>query len=164
MPPENLQKLSEKYPKIFALKTPRGSGPQMPFTLFSFECGDGWYNIIDLLCANIQWHIDETNKTRQLLLESNSYNLPIPDEVQQVVASQVKEKFGGLRFYYNGGDRVVDALVGFADTMSYRTCETCGSPGKRRGGGWIYTACDAHTKQEDLEEEQEDADMDNNAD
>jgi hypothetical protein len=155
------KKLCEKYPKIFA---DRHKSMTQTAMCWGFDVGDGWYNIIDLLCANIQWHIDETNKTRQLLLDKNPYNLPIPDEVQQVVASQVKEKFGGLRFYYNGGDDIVRALVSFADTMSYRTCETCGSPGKRRGGGWIYTACDAHTRQEDLEEEQEDADMDNNAD
>jgi len=155
------KKLCEKYPKIFA---DRHKPMTQTAMCWGFDVGDGWYNIIDLLCANIQWHIDETNKTRQLLLDKNPYNLPIPDEVQQVVASQVKEKFGGLRFYYNGGDDIVRALVSFADTMSYRTCETCGSPGKRRGGGWIYTACDAHTRQEDLEEEQEDADMDNNAD
>jgi hypothetical protein len=34
--------------------------------------------------------------------------------------------------------------------MSTITCETCGAPGKRRGRGWIYTACDAHTKELDL--------------
>ena len=156
------KKLCEKYPKIFADRYKPMTETAM---CWGFDIGDGWYNILDLLCANIQWHIDETNKTRQLLLDKNPYNIPIPNEVSQVVASQVKEKFGGLRFYYNGGDDIVSALVSFADTMSYRTCETCGSPGKRRGGGWIYTACDAHTRQEDLDdEEQEDADMDNNAD
>lgn len=71
MSPENIQKLSEKYPKLLALKKPRGSGPQMPFTLFSFECGDGWYNIIDKLCSNIQSHIDNHNRGRQFSIEYN---------------------------------------------------------------------------------------------
>ena len=39
--------------------------------------------------------------------------------------------------------------------MSSIICETCGAPGKHRGRGWFYTACDAHTKEEDLIDETE---------
>jgi len=28
-----------------------------------------------------------------------------------------------------------------AESESYKTCETCGEPGKARGGGWIKTIC-----------------------
>lgn len=56
---------------------------------------------------------------------------------------QVKEKFGGLRFYVGAeapgvGDRIVQA-----ESESLRTCEECGSPGEARGGWWIKTLCDA---------------------
>ena len=64
---------------------------------------------------------------------------------------QVKEKFGTLRFYYTGGDDEISGMVRMAESMSGVVCEECGAPGKRRGGGWIYTACDAHTKPEHLE-------------
>lgn len=75
--------------------------------------------------------------------------IEIPDEVSQVVASQVKEKFGGLNFYYYGGDAYIDGAVSFAESMSYRICEKCGSPGSRRGGGWIVTLCDrCHSKKD----------------
>jgi hypothetical protein len=37
--------------------------------------------------------------------------------------------------------------------MSAVTCEECGAPGKRRGGGWVYTACDEHTHEDDLNED-----------
>jgi hypothetical protein len=74
-------------------------------------------------------------------------------EVAQVVATQVKEKFGGLRFYYNGGDDYIDGMVRMAESWAANTCEVCGKPGKLRGGGWLYTACDEHTKPEDLETE-----------
>jgi hypothetical protein len=64
----------------------------------------------------------------------------------QVVATQIKEKFGTLRFYYNGGDDMVDGVVRMAEAMSAVTCETCGNEGKTRSGGWIRTLCDEHEK------------------
>jgi hypothetical protein len=143
------KQLCEKYPKIFANR-------HAPMTVtamcWGFDVGDGWYNIIDALCANIQHHVDSTNKRRELLLKDNTHNFKIPDEVHQPVAAQVKEKFGTLRFYIDGGNDVTHAMINLAESMSARTCETCGSPGKRRGGGWIYTACDEHTREEDKEE------------
>lgn len=63
-------------------------------------------------------------------------------EVYQVVAVQVKEKFGGLRFYYSGGDEYVDGLVAMAEALSYVTCEQCGKVGKPNEIGWIVTLCD----------------------
>ena len=59
--------------------------------------------------------------------------------------NQVKEKFGGLRFYidYQGSamhpsirDRITRAEI-----ESMVTCEACGRLGKERGGGWIKTLC-----------------------
>ena len=40
--------------------------------------------------------------------------------------------------------------IRFAENLSARICETCGAPGKRRGQGYIYTACDEHTEKGDL--------------
>jgi hypothetical protein len=31
--------------------------------------------------------------------------------------------------------------------------EECGAPGKIRGRGWYYTACDKHTREEDLNDD-----------
>jgi hypothetical protein len=69
---------------------------------------------------------------------------PVYDAIPQVVASQIKEKFGTLRFYYNGGDEFIRGVVSMAEAMTATTCETCGSPGILRGQGYIYTACDKH--------------------
>lgn len=66
--------------------------------------------------------------------------------VPQVVATQVKEKFGTLRFYYDGGDAFIAGLVSMATSMTAVTCEECGVPGLQRGGGWIRTLCDEHAK------------------
>ena len=59
---------------------------------------------------------------------------------------QVKEKFGGLRFYV---DEVSSEVWDFIDEMeerSFQICEVCGQPGKPREGGWIRTLCDEHAQ------------------
>jgi hypothetical protein len=68
----------------------------------------------------------------------------VPEACEQVVVDQVKEKFGGLRFYYTGGDDLIDGMVRMAESMSEVTCEECGYPGTTRGGGWVRTLCDKH--------------------
>lgn len=74
--------------------------------------------------------------------------MPLIDfcEQHKVEIAQVKEKFGGLRFYAGpADDKIVaqlDAMIDAAETASYRTCESCGAPGKQRPGGWIHTYCD----------------------
>ena len=62
----------------------------------------------------------------------------------EIQFAQIKEKFGGLRFYYNGGDEVIDNMVDSAEMTADKTCEMCGKPGEKRGGGWIKTLCDEH--------------------
>ena len=139
--------LCNKYPKIFV---DRHADMTKTAMCWGFECGDGWYNILNALCFQIQHYIDWNNSQRELLKESNPYNIKIPIEIQQVVATQVKEKYGDLRFYYDGGDEKIDGMVRMAEAMSAVTCEICGNPGKMRGRGWLYTACDQHTREEDL--------------
>lgn len=127
------KQLCEKYPAIFADRYKPMTETAM---CWGFECGDGWYNIINQLCQQIQRHLDWVNRKEEV--------------VPQVVASQVKEKFGTLRFYYKGGDDYIMGLTSMAEAMSAVTCETCGKPGSFRGKGWYYTACDEHTKPEDF--------------
>ncbi len=56
--------------------------------------------------------------------------------------AQIKEKFGGLRFYVGGNyNAAIDDLISQAEQESIRTCEHCGEPGTRRSGGWIVTLC-----------------------
>ena len=58
--------------------------------------------------------------------------------------SQVKEKYGGLRFYVDGVDIGVLDFISEMEEKSYEICEICGKPGKPREGGWIRTLCDEH--------------------
>ena len=57
---------------------------------------------------------------------------------------QVKEKFGGLRFYVGAlNDRQWD-LIRAAMEESYKICDVCGEPGEQRNLPWIRTLCDKH--------------------
>jgi hypothetical protein len=112
------KKMEEQYPKMFS---GRYGG---------FAVGQGWYPILEALCANIQSHIDWANRDSEV--------------VPQVVVEQIKEKFGGLRFYYQGGDEQIHGMVRMAEAWAANCCEDCCAPGKRRSGGWIRTLCDLH--------------------
>ena len=119
--------LCQRYPKMMVNRDKHMMETCM---CWGFECGDGWFNILDQLMGSIQHHIDWKNKKEEV--------------VAQVTLNQVKEKFGTLRFYYSGGDDYIDGLVTMAESMSGVTCEECGLPGTQTQGGWIKTACAAH--------------------
>lgn len=118
---EFAERMEKQFPKIFS-----GS-------YGGFAAGAGWWPIIEALCWNIQNHIDW----------QNDYGTG----AEQVVVEQIKEKFGGLQFYYRGGDQYVDGLVQMADNWAVRTCERCGAVGKQRAGGWVKTLCDQHEQE-----------------
>jgi hypothetical protein len=120
------KQMEEKYPKMFA--NPYGG----------FAIGAGWWPIIESLCANIQSHTDWWNKNRE--------TRPV---VEQVVVEQVKEKFGGLRFYYDGGDDQISGMVRMAESWAAHSCEECGAPGTSGGKGWIKTLCPTHRAEAD---------------
>lgn len=131
---EEFQKhMEEKFPKMF---NGRYGG---------FAVGKGWWPIIRKLCSSIQYHIDWKQSTRELLLKDNPRNIEIPEKVDQVVVVQIKEKFGGLRFYYNGGDERVNGMVTMAEAWASMSCEECGAVGHSRSKrGWSRTLCDEH--------------------
>ena len=110
-----VKQLETAYPQMFAGK------------YGGIECAAGWWPIITSLCANIQSHVDWKK-----------------DDCPQVVVAQIKEKFGGLRFYYDGGDEYVSGLVTMAAGWASHACEECGASGVLRHGGWLKTLCDTH--------------------
>lgn len=114
--------------------------------------GDGWFNIIDQLCSCIQNHINWRNKAIDDYTRRVATGEEIPEwmrkqnrePIRQVVVAQVKEKYGTLRFYYDGGDEYIRGMVTIAESMSAVTCEDCGAPGELRSGGWLRTLCSEH--------------------
>lgn len=167
--------LCAKYPLIFGDRNKPMTETAM---CWGFCCGDGWYNLIDTLCAHLYSdyrNAKERYEYAKECLETNGgktqwgkpvtaeeveeKRLKMEEEAQKVpVASQVKEKFGGLRFYVNGATEKHWNYISFAESMSYRICEVCGSPGKVHTNGWHRTLCDIHAEMEgrDLEEESDD--------
>jgi len=91
-----------------------------------------------MLCRNIQAHLDWR------------------PEVPQVTVAQIKEKFGELRFYYDGGDEYVKGLVSMAEAISEITCEQCGARGELRQGGWLKVLCDEHNAEREARKRNED--------
>ena len=47
--------------------------------------------------------------------------------VKQVVARQIKQKFGTLRFYYEGGDEHIKYIIQYTEFISGYICEETGS-------------------------------------
>jgi len=94
----------------------------------SVSCGEGWWPIIARL-------------DRDIAALAPDYEI-----------HQVKEKFGGLRYYVglpdDAPDDEIDRLIAVAEEESSRTCEVCGQPGRLRGGGWVLTLCDVHSTRE----------------
>lgn len=146
--------LYKKYPKIFRQKDDDMTSTCM---CWGFECGNGWYNIIDTLCLHIQNLIDrpaeEIARYEGLISKGDLsedivqfYKNKIEEEkgklIDQIEATQVKEKYGSLRFYTNIFNEDVEALISFAESLSEVTCEKCGSFGKPNEKGWIVTLCD----------------------
>ena len=127
--------LCKKYPKIFRDRNAPSNQTSM---CWGFP-GDGWFTIIDNLCGVIQRHID--NKLEQIELQKK-YNKEQMKEIPQLVATQVKEKFGALRFYVNFADDFIHGAIAVAESLSYSTCELCGSTEDvGHTTGYVQTLC-----------------------
>ena len=161
--------LCTKYPQIFK---DRNGNPRDTLMCFGFECGDGWYGIIDTLCGLMTSEYrqlkDSYEYAKECLDNGGTFPWGKPVTAEEVeekrlameeaekkipVAVQVKEKFGGLRFYVGGATDKSHNYITFAESMSYRTCEVCGSPGKTYTNGWHKTLCDIHADMEGRNDE-----------
>lgn len=119
---QELKVLLDRYPALF---TPR-EDDDMPNVVraWGFECGDGWFSLLDTLCAEITAHA-----------QANGL---------EITVRQIKEKFGALRFYLGGGDEFIGGLVSLAGRLSEHVCEECGKPGWMSASGWMKVRCAEH--------------------
>ena len=111
---ENTKYLIEHFPNLY-----RGVDKPLTDSLmgFGFECGDGWFELIKELSEKL--------------------------EPMGVEAIQVKEKWGGLRFYLVGGaPHEAWDLIEEAEEKAETICEACGAPGEVRDRPWVVTLCD----------------------
>lgn len=123
------QKLMDDFPFMQARNA--WTGEKLGFSI-GCSCGDGWFNLIYELCEGIQKVLDK---------ESHEF-------VEGFYPIQIKEKYGGLRFYTSYGNDEIFDLIEKAEQKSYGICERCGKAGEVRPGGWIMTLCDNCYKNE----------------
>jgi len=131
------KKMCEKHPDIFQCRFKPMSETCM---CWGFAINEGWFEIIEKLCIQLQLLMDKFNV--------------------DIVAEQVKEKFGGLRFYTTIKAKedsqltaeeshilwdIVGSVIGRAEDKSVQTCEKCGEYRKiRTDYAWHVCLCDKH--------------------
>lgn len=95
---------------------------------YGMAIGNGWHDLVEQLLTDIE----RVNPTGFHVL-------------------QIKEKFGGLRFYFQADPEFMDTLnemVAQAEAAAEHTCEVCGELGKlRTDRPWLKTLCDTHAVQ-----------------
>ena len=130
--PDQIDSLISKYPVVFK---------NLDTTMFH-SLPAGWYGIMDNLCKELT-----------VLLEEELKATPEDPEMPLFIVYQLKEKFGGLRFYYHmntANDSLhskVQSLVDNAEDMSYEICQVTGKPGVVcRKGNWYMTLCEESSK------------------
>ncbi len=97
---------------------------------FHFECGDGWYELIRQL----------SEKLYPFILKAREEQADIYPK-----ASQVKEKFGGLRFYMSVSTEEMDDIIDAYEEISEDICEVCGKPGSiNYFDRWLSARCPDH--------------------
>src|SRR3569833_1462815 len=91
--------LCTRYPKIFEN---RHKSIQESCMAWGFSCGDGWFALIDALCQSLQFMTDHNH-------------------APQVVATQVKEKWGRLCFYAVNANDMQRGMIMMVGAISVRT-------------------------------------------
>ena len=116
-------KLVETFPKLYK---DRNADMHQTAMCWGFECGDGWFDIIWRLSSRLEYLINQ-----------------VPEEEQgNYRAAQVKEKYGGLRFYMTLSTDKMNEVIQLYEDMSYEICEICGELGKVNIEGWLMTRCE----------------------
>jgi hypothetical protein len=90
---------------------------------YHFAVGDGWYKLIKSLIIKIKKEDTKKNYITQV--------------------TQIKEKWGGLRFYTNGTSSKNWDYIHFAESKSHTICESCGAQSNVGilNTGWLTTKC-----------------------
>lgn len=135
---EELDKqLCKDFPNLFA---DRRASMQVTCMCWGFP-GDGWYQIIR----------EAAEKLEPLIVAIRMDN---PEE-DFPRASQVKEKFGTMRFYMTMETDEMSKIIDEVERKSGETCEECGNPGELRRDGWWITLCNPCKEKYDKRHESE---------
>lgn len=126
---KSINDLNTKYPLAFETRTLRTKINQDHL----IRIRDGWYDLVEPII--------------QYIHEYNSIA-----DIKQITIIAIKQKYGGLRVYYNSEDHLdfLDNLVSFSEEDSFYTCEFCGESGilRKSPKGWLHTSCNKHEVKE----------------
>lgn len=142
MTPEQDQALCTDFPGIFQQ---RHESMTVTCMCWGFECNSGWEPLIRSLCKQLQF-IEKVSGI-------------------QTIASQVKEKYGSLRFHYytdfsklkddennDNWQDIIDSIVNDVENQSFYTCEICGKWGTiNTEGYWLSCRCASCREKEKAE-------------
>lgn len=127
MKPELEKALIDKYPCLFG-----------KWSTGQFQCGDGWYDLIDTACSLILNHerviAEDAARYRDKSGVYYESGFMMPNGCQTLVfqyrafaVQQIKESQGSLCIWHTGGDRFTFGAVRMAELMSLRVCKLCGN-------------------------------------
>jgi hypothetical protein len=124
------EELDNKLVKAFPLLYGDRNAPMQSTCMCWGFPGDGWFDLIWDLSSKLEPLI-------QKFIDENQDTELYPK------AFQVKEKFGGLRFYMTCGTDEISDLISEAEALSLKTCEECGKPAEGQVlVARIHTLCD----------------------
>lgn len=139
MKQELQNQLAERYPILFSDISVSAS--RSPISTYGIECGDGWFTLINSLCARVEPKVQDWKKENP--------------EKEHPRLAQVKEKFGGLCFYMDSkneeGINLIKELYSIilpSQNESFKICELCGASGKLIKGSYLRTLCKKCNKKE----------------
>lgn len=92
--------------------------------------GEGWRQLLWDLCVELEPHVEAINN-----------HLAAQEPPSSFEVRQVKEKFGGLRFYVRHHSDGIDGCIHKAQERALKTCVDCGQPGTLRTEGWWRVTC-----------------------
>ncbi len=125
MDPELVRLLVTRYPQLF----PAGDLPPRS------GVGNGWFGLLNSLSERLQFWTEHNH-------------------APQLVARQIKEKYGELKVYVSPLHNPAlpseparaeqQGMIWLAGALSLCTCELCGAPGRWIGGVGPHVRCAAH--------------------
>lgn len=143
--------LEKKYEPLYS----RGYG--------GFCIGDGWFDLINNLSYELcrKWlhakqeyefaslNVGKEDMWGRMIDDACVRELAEKVEEERLLipkAKQIKEKFGGLRFYVGAASKEQHEIIWYTESISNTICEKCGARGKHRPSGWVKTLCNKHWK------------------
>ncbi len=117
--------LMDRYPLLYHYARRPGQHSMQ----YGLGIGMGWIPMIEEMSAKIEPILEK-------IIEADP-------KAKFPTAVQVKEKFGGLRFYLSTSHKEVDDIVNDYESKSYEICQDCGESGTIRTKGWHKVLCDS---------------------